>query len=71
MNKVETLYLKDMGNFGNCLIHIKNFIFYCEIVGCHTIIINTVHSLIKNPIYIEKLKIKYNNNTRFRNKLYR
>ena len=57
MNKVETLYLKDMGNFGNCLIHINNFIFYCEIVGCHTIIINTVHSLIKNPIYIEKLNI--------------
>ena len=46
-----------MDNFGNCLIHINNFIFYCEIVGCHTIIINTVHSLIKNPIYIEKLNI--------------
>ena len=57
MNKVETLFLDDMSNFGNCIVKINNIIFDCEIVGCHTIIINAPHSLIKNPIYIKKLNI--------------
>ena len=58
MIKVETLYSSNNYNFGNWLITINNLIFYCEIVGCHTIILNTKHSLIRNPIYIKKLNIK-------------
>ena len=57
MNKVETFYNSNNYNFGNWIIVVNNLIFYCEIVGCHTIILNTKHSLIKNPIYIKKLNI--------------
>ena len=58
MNKVETLSMNDISNFGNSHIQINNLIFYCEIVGCHKIILNAPKSLIKNPIYIKELNIK-------------
>ena len=58
MNKVETIFADDTANFGNSLIDINNIIFYCEVVGCHTIILNTTYSLIKHPLYIKKLNIK-------------
>ena len=55
--KIDTFYAEYPGNFGNCIININNIIFYCEIVGCHTIILNNRHSLLRNPIYIKKLNI--------------
>ena len=57
MNKVEKFFSKVDRNFGNSLYAINNIIFYCEIVGCHEIIINTPHFLIRNQIYIKKLNI--------------
>ena len=57
INKIETFFSRNNKNFGNCFIIINNLIFYCEIVGCHTIILKTKHSLIRNPIYIKRLNI--------------
>ena len=57
MNQIDTLFISQNCNFGNCIITINNIIFYCEIVGCHYIIFKDHHSLIRNPIYIKKLNI--------------
>ena len=58
VNKVETIFLDEIGNFGNNLININNMISYCEIIGCHSIIINSPKSLLSHTVYIEKLNIK-------------
>ena len=57
MSKLETFYIYQNCNFGNCIITLNNLIFYCEIVGCHKIVFREKNSLIRNPIYIEKLNI--------------
>ena len=57
INKIETLFTQNEFPFGNCLIIINNLIFYCQIIGCHNIILNTRHSLIKRPLYIKALNI--------------
>ena len=61
VNEIDIIYLSRNGNFGNSLITINNCIFYCEILGCHRIILNARQTkrrwLIKNPIMINKLGI--------------
>jgi len=61
VTKLETFYLSTNKNFGNGLIIFNNAIFFCEVVGCHRIILNENNIarkwLIKNPIYIKKLNI--------------
>ena len=57
INKLETFFIAQNCYFGNCIITLNNVIFYCEIVGCHKIIFTDHHSLIRHPIYIEKLNI--------------
>ena len=58
VNKIETIFTGEIGNFGNSLINLNNIISYCEIIGCHSIIIDSPKSLIRHPVYIEKLNIK-------------
>ena len=61
INKIDTIYLSKNGNFGNSLVTINNCIFYCEILECHRIILNSRQTkrrwLIRNPIIIDKLGI--------------
>lgn len=59
--ELETFYLSINAQFGNGLIIINNAIFYCEVVGCHKIILYEKpfgrRWLISKPIYIEQLNI--------------
>ena len=65
--ELETFFLSANSNFGNGLIALNNAIFYCEIVGCHFIILNKNQLgrkwLIVNPVYIEKLNITIKQDT--------
>lgn len=40
ITQLETFYLSSNAQFGNGLITINNAIFYCEVVGCHYIILD-------------------------------
>ena len=61
INHIDTFYITQIWNFGNNLIATNNYIFYCEIIGCHNIILSNNVSLrnwlIKDPIVIDKLNI--------------
>ena len=61
INKIETIFVSHSCNFGNCIIMLNNIIFYCEVIGCHKIILdknkNNLKGLIKNQIYITQLNI--------------
>lgn len=61
ITQIETFFLSYNSNFGNGLIAVNNAIFFCEVVGCHNIILYQNQSgrnwLIKNPICIDKLNI--------------
>ena len=61
ISQIDTIYLSKNLNFGNSFITLNNCIFYCEILGCHQIILNSKESqrpwLIKNPINISSLDI--------------
>ena len=61
VSRLDTFFLSRNWNFGNSLITINNAIFFCEVIGCHTIKLNQHHLkrrwLIINKIYIEKLNI--------------
>ena len=61
ITKLDTFFFSYSMNFGNSLIQINNAIFYCEIVGCNTIILNKNNTrrrwLIIKDIYIEKFNI--------------
>ena len=64
MDKLETIFRSQNCNFGNCIIELNNILFFCEIVKCHKIIFREKKSLIRNPIYIEKLNITITPNSR-------
>ena len=59
--QVDTFFLSNNTYFGNSLVQINNVIFYCEVVKCHTIILNRFNLnrrwLITKNIFIEKLNI--------------
>ena len=61
IHHLDIFYLSCNFNFGNNLVAINNAIFYCEIVGCHKIIISKLVSkikmFIKKPIYDKKSNI--------------
>ena len=60
INKIETFYVSYACPFGNSVIQINNLILICEIIGCNKIILKDHHTrkwLIKDPVYIKKLKI--------------
>ena len=61
ISELDTFYISHIINFGNNLITINNVIFYCEIVGCHKIILNNQtlkrRWLIKKPVYYKKANI--------------
>ena len=61
ITQLKTFFMSRIFGFGNSLIQINNAIFYCEVVKCHTIILNKYNLkrswLIVKDIYIEKLNI--------------
>ena len=61
IKKIETVFLTQLSPFGNSIITLNNIIFYCEIIGCHQILLDNknphLNWPIKKPIYIEKLNI--------------
>lgn len=61
VTQVNTFFLSYIAYFGNNLIALNNAIFYCEIIGCSKIVLNSKNStrkwLIEKPIYIQKLNI--------------
>ena len=60
ITKIDIFFISRNNPFGNNLVCINNAIFYCEILGCNTIILKekgiSRRWLIKN-VYIEKLNI--------------
>lgn len=61
ISQIDIFYLSHNINFGNNLIAVNNAIFYCEIIGCHKIILNKDNLsrkwLIIEPIYDKELNI--------------
>ena len=61
VTRLDIFYISTILNFGNSLLQVNNAIFYCELVGCHTIILNKNDLrrswLIINPIYIKNSNI--------------
>ena len=61
MKKIDTVFIDQINHFGNFMIILNNIIFYCEVIGCHKILLDdraqNLEWLIKNTIYIQKLNI--------------
>jgi len=62
LSKIDTVFLRQNGNFGNSIICLNNIIFYCEILGCKNITLNKRNIggrpwHIKNPIILEDHKL--------------
>jgi len=61
ITKIDIFYLSYNINFGNNLLVVNNAIFFCEIVGCHEIILNKNSVkrrwLIIKPVYDKKANI--------------
>ena len=61
ISKIDIFFISFSLNFGNSLVAINNAIFYCEVIRCNKIILNSLNSkrrwLLRNPINIEKLNI--------------
>ena len=52
LSQIDTIFLTDTVNFGNAVICLNNLIFYCEVLGCKNITLNSEKTnwYIKNPI---------------------
>ena len=60
ITRIDIFFANHPCPFWNSIASINNFIFYCEIIGCNTIILKPDNSrrwLITNPLYIKKLNI--------------
>lgn len=61
VTNLDIFYLKKALHFGNNIMALSNTIFFCEVVGCHKIILNKkklkLSWLITKPIYIKKSNI--------------
>jgi hypothetical protein len=55
---INAIFFNSLCYFGNCIAFLNKMIFYCEIIGCHRIILNKKHYwFIKNSITINKYNI--------------
>ena len=48
ITSVDTIFLATSCNFGNCIVILNKILFYCEILGCKTIILDENSSLYYN-----------------------
>jgi hypothetical protein len=54
----HTIFLATNCNFGNCIVILNKILFYCEIIGCKTIILDeTIYWYIKKRIFYGKNNI--------------
>lgn len=61
LTKLDSIYVKDNIPFGNEVISINHIIYYCEVLGCKNIYLNShFNCYIKNKIVTEKLNISFN-----------
>ena len=70
LTSIDTIFLSTNCNFGNCLVVLNKIIFYCELIGCKTIILDEQFFwFIKNQIIIEKnnISIKVGSKRKFNN----
>ena len=57
-SKLENLFIKKPIAFGNTIICLNNVIFYCEVIGCKNIFLNSEHNwYIKNKIINNNITI--------------
>ena len=57
-SKLENLFIIKPISFGNTIICLNNVIFYCEVIGCKNIFLNSEHNwYIKNKIINNNIKI--------------
>ena len=58
ITSVDTIFFSPNCNFGNCIVVLNKILFYCEIIGCKTIILDeNIFWFINNQIVIEKYNI--------------
>ena len=57
LTSMDTIFVTGQGNFGNSLVSLNNMIFYCEILGCKNILLNSQYS---HKTWHLKNKIIYN-----------
>ena len=59
--EIKTIFLTDIANFGNTMIMLNNIIYYCEVLGCKNIFLNSLSYnnswFIKHQINIGKINI--------------
>jgi len=70
LNFANEIFFNVGCRFGNCLIYLNKFIFYCQIVGCKSIILNKkVFWFLKNDVKLEEynLTIKTKDITKYNN----
>ena len=69
ITSVDTIFFEANCNFGNCIVILNKILFYCEIIGCKTIILDeNKFWFIKNQIIYKKYNIsikvgKFNNDS--------
>ena len=55
ITSVDTIFLAANCNFGNCIVLLNKILFYCEIIGCKTIILDeNIYWYVKNRIFYGK-----------------
>lgn len=66
MNYISTLFINGKANFGNYFISINNAIIYCEILGCHKIIMEYFNNIyINSTIFYKERNINIEPNQSF------
>lgn len=70
ITSVNTIYFATNCFFGNCIVLLNKILFYCEIIGCKSIILDeNIFWFIKNQILVEKnnISIKVGEKKKFQN----
>ena len=58
ITSIDNIYFETGCNFGNCIVLLNKILFYCEIIGCKTIILDeNIFWYIKNQIFYGKNNI--------------
>ena len=70
ITSVDTIFFAVNCNFGNCIVILNKILFYCEIIGCKTIILDeNIYWYVKNQIFYGKnnISIEVGENKKFEN----
>ena len=68
ITSVDTIFLATSCNFGNCIVILNKILFYCEILGCKTIILDeNIYWYVKNRIFFGRNNISIEVGKKFEN----